>query len=192
MYLRCITGDRPRAWVDWLSWAEYCYNTSYHSALRTTPFKVVYGRDPLALVPYQQGTASCQPIDEMLWERDIFLSEVRERLLQAQEHARRFYDAHHRDLELSVGNWVWLRLLHHQARSLVDRPKGKLGPRYAGPFKLLASARIHDVFHVGLLKPFRGTLSAVPPGLPAMENGRLLPALEKVLRARLRRGVWHV
>lgn len=24
MYLRCITGDRPRAWVDWLAWAEYC------------------------------------------------------------------------------------------------------------------------------------------------------------------------
>jgi hypothetical protein len=46
MYLRCITGDRPRAWVDWLSWAEYCYNTSFHSALRATPFEVVYGRPP--------------------------------------------------------------------------------------------------------------------------------------------------
>jgi len=32
MYLRCATGDRPRAWVDWLAWAEYCYNTSYHGA----------------------------------------------------------------------------------------------------------------------------------------------------------------
>jgi hypothetical protein len=44
MYLRCVTGDRPRAWVDWLSWAEYCYNTSFHTALRATPFEVVYGR----------------------------------------------------------------------------------------------------------------------------------------------------
>jgi hypothetical protein len=43
MYLRCITGDRPGAWVEWLSWAEYCYNTSFHSALRATPFEVVYG-----------------------------------------------------------------------------------------------------------------------------------------------------
>jgi transposase InsO family protein len=46
MYLRCVTGDRPRAWVDWLSWAEYCYNTSFHTALRAMPFKVVYGRPP--------------------------------------------------------------------------------------------------------------------------------------------------
>jgi len=44
MYLRCVTGDRPRAWVDWLAWAEYCYNTSFHTALRATPFEVVYGR----------------------------------------------------------------------------------------------------------------------------------------------------
>jgi hypothetical protein len=34
MYLRCVTGDRPRAWVDLLSWADYCYNTSYHSPTR--------------------------------------------------------------------------------------------------------------------------------------------------------------
>jgi len=38
MYLRCITGDRPRAWLNWLPWTEYCYNTAFHSALRTTPF----------------------------------------------------------------------------------------------------------------------------------------------------------
>jgi hypothetical protein len=29
MYLRCFTGDRPRQWLRWLSWAEYVYNTAY-------------------------------------------------------------------------------------------------------------------------------------------------------------------
>jgi hypothetical protein len=29
MYLRCLAGDRPRQWLQWLSWAEYCYNTAY-------------------------------------------------------------------------------------------------------------------------------------------------------------------
>jgi hypothetical protein len=38
MYLRCLAGDRPRQWVHWLPWAEFCYNTSYHMALRDTPF----------------------------------------------------------------------------------------------------------------------------------------------------------
>jgi hypothetical protein len=41
MYLRCVTGDRLRSWVDWLSWVEYCYITSFHTTLRATPFEVV-------------------------------------------------------------------------------------------------------------------------------------------------------
>jgi hypothetical protein len=46
MYLRCLTGDRPRQWLQWLPWAEFCYNSTYQSSLRTSPFRVVFGRDP--------------------------------------------------------------------------------------------------------------------------------------------------
>jgi hypothetical protein len=205
MYLRCITGDRPRAWVDWLPWVEYCYNTAFHSALRTTPFRVAYGRDPPLLLPYQSGSASTSMVDAMLQERDQFLAKVRDRLFQAQEHRRKFYDAKHRKLEFAVGDWVWLRLLNRQALSLVDRPKGKLCPCYVGPFKVMekigtvvyclqlpATTRIHDVFHVGLLKQFHGTPPTATPPLPQMENNRLLPHPAQVLRARLQRGTWHV
>jgi transposase InsO family protein len=53
MYPRYIMGDHPRDWLEWLPWAEYCYNTSFHSALSTSPFTVVYGRQPPVLLPYQ-------------------------------------------------------------------------------------------------------------------------------------------
>jgi hypothetical protein len=46
MYLRCLTGDQPRQWLQWLPWAEFCYNSAYQSSLRTSPFRVVFGRDP--------------------------------------------------------------------------------------------------------------------------------------------------
>ena len=49
MYLRCLVGDRPRSWLRWLPWAEYCFNTSYQTALRATPFEVFYGRPPPSL-----------------------------------------------------------------------------------------------------------------------------------------------
>jgi len=61
MYLRCITGDRPRDWLDWLLWVEYCYNTAFHSALRTTPFTVVYGRPPPALLPMRWAPRARTP-----------------------------------------------------------------------------------------------------------------------------------
>jgi len=84
MYLWCVTGDQPRVWVDWLPWAEYCYNTSFHTALRATPFEVVYGRPPPAILPYMAGSARMDMVDGLLREHDMVLAEIRERLLQAQ------------------------------------------------------------------------------------------------------------
>ena len=106
MYLRCVTGDRPRTWVDWLSWVEYCYNTSFHTALRATPFEVVYGRPPPPILPYRPGTARTEAADALLRGRDEMLAEVRQRLVQAQQLAKRYYDAHHREVEFDVGAWV--------------------------------------------------------------------------------------
>jgi hypothetical protein len=112
MYLRCVTGDRPRAWVDWLARAEYCYNTSYHSALHASPFEVVYGRPRPPMLPYEPGMARSETAGDLLRTRDEILAEARQRLLQAQQLARKYYDAHHREAEFAVGDWVWLRLLH--------------------------------------------------------------------------------
>jgi len=88
MYLRCITGDRPRAWLDWLPWAEYVYNTAYHSALCATPFQVVYGRAPPTLLPYKPSAARTATVDTLLQDRDEFIADVRDRLLQAQQYAK--------------------------------------------------------------------------------------------------------
>jgi hypothetical protein len=83
MYLHCITGDRPRAWLEWLPWAEYCYNMDFHSSLRATPFQVVYGRSPPALLPYEPSLSRTATVDTLLQDRDAFLADVRDRLLQA-------------------------------------------------------------------------------------------------------------
>jgi hypothetical protein len=38
VYLHCLIGDSPKSWLRCLLWAEYCYNTSYQTTLRSTPF----------------------------------------------------------------------------------------------------------------------------------------------------------
>lgn len=76
--------------------------------------------------------------------------------------------------------------------------KGKLGPRYYGleiinkvayRLALPVGARLHDVFHVGLLKPFVGSPPTTPPTLPSTQHGAVLPALAQVLKSRVSRGV---
>ena len=146
------------------------------------------------------GAAQTDAADTLL--RDSFLADVRERLLQARQHAKHYYDVHHRELEFAVGDWVWLRLVHRPTHSLERHPKGKLGPCYAGLFQVIEhigqvayrmqlpeGSRLHNVFQVGLLKPFHGDPPASTPPMPPVHDGRVVVTPARVRRARLCQGV---
>lgn len=47
VYLRCMSGDRPESWVQWLPLAEW-----YHSSTQMTPYQVVYGQVPPSYIHY--------------------------------------------------------------------------------------------------------------------------------------------
>jgi hypothetical protein len=97
-----------------------------------------------------------------------------------------------------VGQWVWLQLLHRPMATLDVKGRGKLGPCFFGPFQITekigdvayrlqlpAGARIHDVFHVGLLKKFHGEPPQAAPELPPLHHGCVCMEPERVLKCRL-------
>jgi len=98
MYLRCLTRDRPRQWVKWLPWAEYVYNTSFQSAVRETPFKIVYGRDPPCIRSYEPGELRVAAVAQNMAEHQEFLDDVRLRLEQASAVSKQHYDRRHRQV----------------------------------------------------------------------------------------------
>ena len=205
MYLRCLTGDRPRQWLRWLPWAEYIFNTAFQTALKTTPFTIVYGREPPSIRSYEPGETRVAAVVKSMAEREEMLADARARLEQSQDVYRRVYNKHHRELSFAVGDWVWLRLRHRAPASLQGATKGKLRPRFFGPYRVAAvindvayrlelppRARLHDVFHVGLLKKFVGTPPQAPPALPPIHHGATQPVPERASKARLARGVRQV
>ncbi|WVZ76730.1 hypothetical protein U9M48_024677 [Paspalum notatum var. saurae] len=173
MYLCCLMGDRPRQWLRWLPWAEFVYNTAFHSSLKDTPFRVVYGRDPPAVRSYDPGEGRVQAVAKSMAERDELLEDARARLSQAQEVTKRAYDRSHRDVSFAVGDWVWLA-----PASLPQHVKGKLRPRFYGPYRVLA-----------VVNNFVGTPPASPP---PMHFSAALPTPERVIKIRMARGVRQV
>ncbi|KAJ4788910.1 polyprotein [Rhynchospora pubera] len=201
MYLRCLECDRPKQWLQWLPWAEFCYNTSFHTSLRATPFEVVYGRAPPPLLPYTAGKASVQAVDQQLQQRDEFLREIHNRLLETQQRMKLQYDKLHRNLEFQLDEWVWVRMQRRQATAITPAKLTKLSPKFYGPYQikeklgsvayrveLPRGARIHNVFHVSLLKAFHGTPPTGPPPLPDIFHGKVIPSPATILRSRLARG----
>lgn len=66
-YHRCFVSFQPKKWTIWLPWAEWCYNTSYHSSSKFTPFELVYGHTPY-VTPYERGTARLEVVEHGLLE----------------------------------------------------------------------------------------------------------------------------
>jgi hypothetical protein len=205
MYLRCLAGDWPRSWLRWLSWAEYCFNTSYQTALGITSFQVVYGRPPPPMVLFQSGATKVPAVDRQLRDRDTFLAEIRERLLQAHARMKMAHDKWHHHVEFAPGDLVWLRLNQRATASVRDYARNKLAPKFfrsyevierIGPvaykLRLSAKAMIHNVFHVAFLKKFEGLAPQNTPPLPHIVRGRAVPTPDKVARACPTKDSWEL
>lgn len=61
----------------------------FQSSLRTTPFQVRV---------YEHGIARVRAVNQALVERDEFLEEIREHLLQAQDYWKLYYEEKHCDV----------------------------------------------------------------------------------------------
>ncbi|WVZ82069.1 LOW QUALITY PROTEIN: hypothetical protein U9M48_029376 [Paspalum notatum var. saurae] len=122
-------------------------------------------------------------------DRDDMPADAHARLEQAQSVYKRFYDKHHRDVRFAVGDWVWLRLRHRAPASARRRQPR---PRFYGPYRIAEvinevayrpelppRARLHDVFHVGLLNRFVGSPPSAPPALPSVHHGATRPVPNK-------------
>ena len=198
-YLRCFASDQPKQWYRWLAWAEYWYNTSFHTAAQTTPFRILYGRDPPHLIHYGQQTTPVSQVENYLEERDRTLEELKGHLTRAQQLMKQRADGKRRDVQFEVGDMVYLKIRPYRQQTLARRRNEKLSPRYYGPYRvqkrigevayrleLPVTSSIHPVFHVSQLRKAFGdpvTSTKLPPTLTEDMEVSLEPdSLEGVRR----------
>ena len=144
-----------------------------------TPFKAIYGRDPPFLLDYVSSTARTDTIDQLLSDRQTLLQLLKTNLLKAQSHMKKSVDGRTRDGHFQVGNLLWVKLQPYRQLSMANRTSSKLSPKYFGPFPIMKkvgqvayqlglppTARIHNVFHVSLLKPYKGDHAMEPRSIP--------------------------
>lgn len=207
-----LWGGRQDDWDEFLAAAEFAVNNSYQASIGSTPFRVCHGRDPnvpvtLALnkegrttVPIRKGNSAVPRAAEFADRMVQGLQEAKKCLEAARQRQKAYADRDRRAAEFSVGDRVLLSTRNINLRRPSDGTK-KLMPKWLGPFtvtkvvnpvayKLALPAtmsRIHDVFHVSLLKPYRDD-GRTPPPPPTIEwEGEALCLVDRILDHRFKK-----
>lgn len=111
-YLRAVTSDRPECWRDYLGWAEFCYNTSYHSSINMSPFEALYGRSASVIPQHVPGSTTIEALESLLIERDKILVELNDTLKRVQHRMMQKANMWHHEVEFKVGDLVWVKFNH--------------------------------------------------------------------------------
>src|SRR5215469_8885700 len=163
--LRASTMDFAGSWEDHLPLAEFAYNNSYQSSLKMAPYEALYGR--------RCRTPACWDIEgqrallgpEIISNSTEKVELIRKRLKAAQDRQISLSQKHRRERHFSVGDKVFLKVSPWKGL-LRFGMRGKLSPRFIGPFDIIQRvgpvayrlalpptlARIHDVFHISMLR----------------------------------------
>ncbi len=206
--LRCYCGSYQDDWDKHLALAEFSLNSAVNASTGFSPFKLMYGYEPLtpisaivtALSKASGSIKHVQATAEMLDSMTSDLLKAREAMASAQEQQAMQANKHRRDATFAVGDLVHLSTANLKMAG-VSR---KLKPRWAGPFvveqvinpvsvklTLPQDIRIHPVVHVSQIKPYVADAKwgkRDKPPAPILDNdGEISYVVEGILAHRAAR-----
>ncbi|GJT34515.1 putative reverse transcriptase domain-containing protein [Tanacetum coccineum] len=157
------------------------YSTAYHpknrwskvkrtiqtldDIIKAAPFEALYGRKCRSPVCWSEVGDSQLTGPELVRETTEMIVQIKNRLLTARSRQKSYADVRRKPMEFQVGDMVMLKVSPWKGVIRFGK-RGKLSPRYIGPFKiierigpvsiqselLINSGGIHNTFRVSDLK----------------------------------------
>jgi hypothetical protein len=116
--------------------AEFSYNNSYQTSLKMALFEALYGRRCRTLLIWSQtGERKIFGLD-LVTEAEEKVKTIQNNLKAAQSRQKSYADIRRRPLQFQVENFVYLRVSPTRGVQRFS-VRGKLAPRYVGPFEIL-------------------------------------------------------
>ena len=195
-YLRHFVSGQLNDWDTLLSRAEFAHNAAFHSSVGQTPFFLNHGFHPRT--PPGEKLEDLHPGSVAFVERwQSALTFARKCLIAAQQRQKAYADQRRTEKTFSVGDKVLLSTKYLNIKH--GETSRKLLPKWIGPFeveqvvgpvayklKMNPGWRVHPVFHVSLLEPYRSDGRVQPPPPPIELEGVLEYEVDSILDHRFR------
>ncbi|KAA0032361.1 pol protein [Cucumis melo var. makuwa] len=155
------------SWDSYLHLMEFAYNNSYQATIGMAPFEALYGKCCRSLVYWSEVGEQRMLGPELVQTTNAAIQKIRARMLIAQSRQKSYADVRRKDLEFEVEDMVFLKVAPMKGVLRFEK-KGKLSPRFIGPFEILerigpvayrlalhpSFSAVHDVFHVSMLRRY--------------------------------------
>ncbi|GJX98297.1 putative reverse transcriptase domain-containing protein, partial [Tanacetum coccineum] len=143
--LRACAINFGKGWVNHLPLVKFSYNNSYHASIKAAPFEALYGRKCRSPVCWTEVGEAQILGPELIQETTEKIVQIKQRMQAARDRQKSYADL---------------------KRVVRFGKRGKLNPRYVGPFKVLEKvrevayklelpeelSRVHNTFYVSNLK----------------------------------------
>jgi hypothetical protein len=144
-FITPMKGD----WVAALPMLEFAYNNAFNATIKSTPFRLNSGLNPLhpasTLVERQYAVPAAE---QFVIKMQDELKRARQCMLDAQTRMKSTADKHRKDITFKVGDDVLLATKNLKLKG--NNPR-KLLPRFIGPFKSVEMCR-QGVVQIGLTR----------------------------------------
>ncbi|GKF63630.1 hypothetical protein Tco_0187078, partial [Tanacetum coccineum] len=113
------------------------------------PFEALYGRKCRSLILWAEVGEGQLIGLELVQETTKKISQIKDRLKDAHDRQKSYDDKRRKPLEFSVGDYVMLKVSPWKGVVRFGK-KGKLAPRFVGPFEIIEKVGLVQVGNVGL------------------------------------------
>jgi hypothetical protein len=174
--LRACVIDFGKGWDKHLPLIEFSYNNSYQASIKAAPFEALYGRKCRSPICWAEVGDVQLTGPDLVHETTEKIIQIKQRLQAARDRQKSYADLKRKPMDFQVGDRVLLKVSPWKGMIRFGK-RGKLNPRYIGPFNILERigpvayklelpeelSRIHDTFHVSNLKKCLSDESLIIP-----------------------------
>jgi hypothetical protein len=134
--LRACVLEFLQKWDDYLPLAKFSYNNSYQESIKMAPFEALYGRRCRTPLNWSELGERWFFRPDLVKEMEEKVQRIIHNLKEAQARQKSYVDKRCQPLYFQVQDYVYLKVSPMKGMTCFG-VKGKLAPRYIGPFPIL-------------------------------------------------------